>query len=410
MYETALAQLDDVAGRLRLDPDLHAFLRVPKRELTVTFPVRTDDGTLRMFTGYRVQHTLAMGPVKGGIRFDEGLSLDVVRALAMWTTWKCALVGLPYGGAHGGVVVNPRNLSTHELERLTRRYACEINILLGPEKDIPEPDFATDEQIMAWIMDAYSADAGYSVPGVVTGKPLSVGGTMGWVDARARGCSQVIAMGMQRFGISAENCRVAFQGFGKSGSIVARILAERGCRVVAASDSGGATWHPDGLELTALAQHKAANGSLEGFPDGRRIDADSVVEVECDVLVAAAKEGQITAANARSIKARLIAEMADSPTTFEADTILSQRGIHLIPDILCNAGGLTVSYFEWVQDNQALFWDEDEIRSRLQQTMDTACNAVFERARAEKCTLRRAALMIAVERIGHAVSMRGIYP
>jgi glutamate dehydrogenase (NAD(P)+) len=409
MYETALAQLDDVAERIHLNPDLHNYLRMPKRELSVSIPVRMDNGHLKMFRGHRVQHTLAVGPVKGGVRYDADLNLDMVRALAMWMTWKCAVVGLPFGGAHGGVVVDPATMSQAELERLTRRFASEINILIGPERDIPEPDFNTDEHTMAWMMDAYSADIGFSVPGVVTGKPLSVGGTMGKVESRARGCTQVIKNAMQHYDIKLKGARVAFQGFGQSGSAVARLMAEQGCKIVGVSDRNGAVHHSNGLNVDDVIRAKQETGSVAGS-SGEAMRIDQIVEVDCDILVAGAKEAQINAENARNVKAKLIAELADCPTTFEADTILAQRGIHVVPDILCNAGGVTVSYFEWVQDIQALFWEEEEINKRLQQVMETGCNNVFNRASKEKCNLRRAALMIAVERVADALNIRGIYP
>lgn len=410
MYETALAQLDAAARRINLNPDLHAYLRVPKRELTVAIPVRGDDGRLTLYTGYRVQHTLAVGPVKGGIRYAANVNLDMLRALAMWMTWKCSVVGLPFGGASGGVIVNPRMLSSAELERLTRRYASEINILIGPERDIPEPDSSTDEQIMAWMMDSYSADAGYSVPGVVTGKPLSVGGTAGRMEAVARGCVSVALKAMRQFEISVKGANVVIHGYGHSGSAAARMLSEQGARVIGLADSRGAVYKLEGLDLTDVDLAKRNASTVAACRNATACSGDDVLELKCDLLITASRERVLTAENAGKINARLVAELADGSTTWEAEQILNQRGIQVIPDILCNAGGVTVSYFEWVQDIQASFWEDREIAERLEQVMDAGFRAAFERAAAHNVSLRMAALEVAVLRVADALTTRGIYP
>lgn len=410
MYDTALAQLDTAARRIHLNPDVHAYLRLPKRELTVAIPVRRDDGTLMFCTGYRVQHTLAVGPVKGGVRYADNVNLDMLRALAMWMTWKCAVVGLPFGGAYGGVVLDPHALSHTELERLTRRYASEINILIGPEKDIPEPDSSTDEQTMAWMMDSYSADAGYSVPGVVTGKPISVGGTAGRVDAAAQGCVAVAVKAMKHFQVDPAGARVVVHGYGRSGSAAARMLVQHGARVIGIADSHGAIHNPNGLLLDDVDLAKRNRGSVVSCRGALSCSGEQLLELDCDLLICASHENVIASEVAERMKARLVAELADGSTTWEADQILNQRGIHMIPDVLCNAGGVTVSYFEWVQDIQALFWEEEEIAERLRYVMAAGFQAVFDRAAAEKVPLRIAALEVAISRVADAISTRGIYP
>ncbi|MGA8042973.1 MAG: Glu/Leu/Phe/Val dehydrogenase, partial [Terracidiphilus sp.] len=368
-FAEAVAQFDVAAERLKLSQELRAILRAPKRELTVNFPVRMDDGRVEMFTGYRVQHNINRGPAKGGIRYDANVSIDEVRALSMWMTWKCAVVNIPFGGAKGGVIVDPRKLSRTELERLTRRYATEIAGVIGPESDIPAPDVNTNPQIMAWIMDTYSMHKGYSVPAVVTGKPLSIGGSEGRMEATGRGVYVVTREACKALGIEMKGASVIVQGFGNVGSVTARLMHEAGCRVVALSDIYGAIHNPDGIDVNLALRFVQEHGTLKGLPGSTPVDGKAALELPCDILIPAATEGQITEQNARRIKAKLIIEAANGPTTTEADAILRERGIPVIPDILANAGGVTVSYFEWVQDLQHFFWAEDEINMRLESIM-----------------------------------------
>jgi len=409
-YTMALAQFDAAADRLNLSPDTRAVLRIPERELIVHFPVRMDDGTLRIFTGYRTQHNIARGPAKGGLRYAENLTHDVVRALAMWMTWKCAVVDIPFGGAQGGVVVEPAQLSDRERERLTRRFATEMGILIGPQSDIPGPDLNTDAQIMAWVMDTYSMHRGYSVPAVVTGKPLSIGGSEGRNEAMGKGVVEILDVAASGLGMHLRDVRVAIQGFGNSGSSIAEYLSKRGATVVAVSDRTGTVYSRDGLDVAAVIKQKAETGSVTGIPGTERLGPQGVVEVECDILVPAATEMQITAANASRIQARLIVEAANGPTTREADRILAERGIHVVPDILASAGGVTVSYFEWVQDLQSFFWTEEEIDERLAHVIHHAHDEVSRLARDHGCDLRTAATMLAVKRVAEAEEIRGIYP
>jgi glutamate dehydrogenase (NAD(P)+) len=406
----ARRQLDESAARLQLEPGTHARLGVCQRELTVNFPVRMDDGSVRIFTGYRVQHSLARGPVKGGLRYSLGVSIDEVRALAMWMTWKCALVGLPYGGAKGGVICDPRALSDGELERLTRRFATELSVLISPEKDIPAPDVGTDGRIMAWFMDTYSMFAGQTVPGVVTGKPVSIGGSEGRVEATGRGVAYCTRLAAERLGLPLAGGSVAVQGFGNVGGVTARLLSEIGARVVAVSDVQGGVYNPNGLDVRALRLFVAEHGGVAGFPGATAITNAELLELPCDVLIPAAIEGQITAENAPRLQCRLIAEAANGPTTPDADLILAERKITVIPDILCNAGGVIVSYFEWVQDIQQLFWAEDEVNVRLRRIMGRAFEAMWERSESAGVTLRDAALDIAVARVSEALTVRGLFP
>ncbi len=409
-WEMARRQLDESAARLQLEPGTHARLGVCQRELTVNFPVRMDDGSVRIFTGYRVQHSLARGPVKGGLRYSLGVSIDEVRALAMWMTWKCALVGLPYGGAKGGVICDPRALSDGELERLTRRFATERSVLISPEKDIPAPDVGTDGRIMAWFMDTYSMLVGQTVPGVVTGKPVSVGGSEGRVEATGRGVAYCTRLAAERLGLSLAGGSVAVQGFGNVGGVTARLLSEIGARVVAVSDVKGGVHNPNGLDVRALRLYVEEHGGVAGFPGATAITNAGLLELPCDVLIPAAIEGQITAENAPRLQCRLIAEAANGPTTPDADLILAERKILVIPDILCNAGGVIVSYFEWVQDIQQLFWAEDEVNVRLRRIMGRAFDAMWERSETAGVTLRDAALDIAVARVSEALTVRGLFP
>ncbi len=409
-FTEAVAQFDAAAERLNLSQELRAILRAPKRELTVNFPVRMDDGRVEMFTGYRVQHNINRGPAKGGIRFDANVSIDEVRALAMWMTWKCAVVNIPFGGAKGGVIVDPRKLSRTELERLTRRYATEIAGVIGPESDIPAPDVNTNPQIMAWIMDTYSMHKGYSVPAVVTGKPLAVGGSEGRMEATGRGVFVTTREACKALNIELKGARVIVQGFGNVGSITARLMHEAGCRVVALSDIYGAVHNPDGIDVPLALRYSQEHGTLTGLPGTQPVDGKAALELPCDILIPAALEGQLTHLNAPRIQARLIIEAANGPTTTEADAILHERGIPVVPDILANAGGVTVSYFEWVQDLQHFFWAEDEINQRLEHIMTRSFAAVQAKREEQNCDYRMAAYLLAVARVAEATQVRGIYP
>jgi glutamate dehydrogenase (NAD(P)+) len=413
-FATAQAQLRKVAGLLDLDPGVVEILAHPKRELTVNFPVRMDDGTTRVFTGYRVQHNEARGPVKGGIRYSPMVSLDEVRALAMWMTWKCAVVNLPYGGAKGGVIVDPKTLSDGELERLTRRYASEISIVIGPSEDIPAPDMGTDGRIMGWIMDTFSMHHGHSVPGVVTGKPVAIGGSLGRVEATGRGVLYITQEACRATGREFKGATVAIQGFGNVGSVAARLLAQAGARVVAVSDSRGGVYHPDGLDVEYLYARRKPSGligdhDLSLFPH-RDITNAELLELPVDILIPAALEGQITERNASQIQARMIVEAANGPTTDAADAVLAERDVYLVPDILANAGGVVVSYFEWVQDLQSFFWEESEVNQRLERIMVNAFTEVSTLAQAQGVRLREAAYIVALQRVIEALQIRGIYP
>ncbi|MGH2516585.1 MAG: Glu/Leu/Phe/Val family dehydrogenase, partial [Ktedonobacterales bacterium] len=384
-YEIAVAQFEAAADRLNLSSNMRAVLRVPKRELTVNFPVRMDDGSIRMFTGYRVQHNINRGPAKGGIRYDAAVTLDEVRALAMWMTWKCAVVDIPFGGAKGGVIVDPKGMSQAELERMTRRYATEISILIGPSSDIPAPDVNTNAQVMAWIMDTYSMHRGYSVPAVVTGKPLAIGGSEGRNEATATGVVAVLKMAADEMNMSLGDARVAIQGFGNAGGIAAEILHAAGARVVGIADRKGAAYDERGLDIPALLKHKKETGTVVGFAGSQTLGVLDVLEVPCDILIPAATEGQLTAANAARVQARIIAEAANGPTTPEADRIFFERGVKVIPDILANAAGVTVSYFEWVQDIQSFFWSPEEISERLNHILARAYTNVARLAHDQGC-------------------------
>jgi glutamate dehydrogenase (NAD(P)+) len=410
-YATALAQFDAVADRLHLEEGIRGMLRAPRRELTVNFPVHMDDGNVRVFTGYRIQHSLARGPAKGGIRYHPSVDLDEVRALAMWMTWKCAVVNIPYGGAKGGVTVDTGALSQRELEGLTRRFASEISIVIGPEKDIPGPDVGTNEQVMAWIMDTISMHQGYSIPGVVTGKPVGIGGTVGRREATGRGVSIVVQEALKAQGRPLEGATVAIQGFGNVGTHAARLLRDMGCVVVGVSDTSGGFANPGGLDVPDILRYKQGGGRLTDYPgEGERLSGEEVMELPCDVLVPAALEGQISRANADRIQASLVAEGANGPTTPEADAILFDRGVQVIPDVLANAGGVTVSYFEWVQDLQNHFWGEKEIVQNLERVLTTAYGQVAALAAAETVDMRMAANILAVQRVAEAITVRGIYP
>jgi glutamate dehydrogenase (NAD(P)+) len=409
-WEVAQRQFDLAAERLNLDPGLRLVLREPRREFTCHFPVHMDDGSVQVFTGYRVQHNLGRGPAKGGIRYHQDVTLDEIKALAMWMTWKCAVVGIPYGGGKGGVIVDPKRLSQKELEALTRRFFTEIEVLVGPEKDIPAPDVNTNAQIMAWMMDTYSMHAGFTVPGVVTGKPISLGGSEGRLEATARGTVFCIIEAARHTGIELPHARVAVQGFGNAGSIAARLISEEGSKVVAVSDSTGGIHQPEGLDIARVISWKSEHGTVQGFPGAKDITNAEVLEVDCDILIPAALENQITAANAGNIKAKIIAEAANGPTTPEADEILFKNWKFMIPDILCNAGGVTVSYFEWVQDLNRDHWSEEVVNSKLKEIMVRAFVETLAVARREQCDMRTASYLVAVQRVADAMDMRGLYP
>ncbi len=410
-FETAKQQVDIVADLIGLEGGIREVLKHPKRELTVNFPVRMDDGSYRVYTGYRVQYNMARGPCKGGIRYHPQVSLDEVRALAAWMTWKCAVVNIPYGGAKGGVICDPKHMSKGELERLTRRYASEIAAFIGPEMDIPAPDVYTDSQTMAWIMDTYSMQKGYSVPGVVTGKPISLGGSEGRGEATGRGCAYVIRESAKDLGLHLKNASVAIQGFGNAGSVAANILAdEQGAKIVAVSDSRGGIYNAGGLNPHAVEEFKKKSGSVVGFPGAKAISNEEVLETPADILIPAALENQITKKNADKIRAKIVAEAANGPTLPEADTVLFQKKITVLPDILANAGGVTVSYFEWAQDIQGFFWPLAEVNSRLERVMVQSYNDVHRVAGERKVHHRTAAYALAIQRVVDAIRIRGIYP
>ncbi len=409
--ESALLQLQGAATHLGLDDGLHQLLATPRRSLQVAVPLRRDDGTLQVLQGYRVQHNFSRGPAKGGIRFHPHTDLDEVKALAMWMTWKCALIGIPYGGAKGGVAVDPRALSRNELERVTRRYASEITPIIGPERDIPAPDVGTDEQTMAWIMDTYSTQAGYTVTGVVTGKPVSIGGSQGRGGATSRGVMYACFSALAEAGVDHRDVTVAVQGFGKVGGLAAQYLHDAGCTVVAVSDVGGGIYNPLGLDPAALIKHlKSGAETVVGYPGTDTISNNELLELDVDVLVPAALEGVIHEGNASRIKARFVVEGANGPTTPDGDAILEDKGVVVVPDILANSGGVAVSYFEWVQDLQAYFWSEDEVNDRLKVLMENAYAEVSTLAATEGLSLRTAASVIGVGRVAEAHRTRGLYP
>jgi len=413
-FAIAQHQFDLAAERLDLDDGLRRILRVTQRELSVNFPVKHDDGSIHVYSGYRVQHNITRGPAKGGIRYHPSVYIDEVRALAMWMTWKCALVNIPFGGAKGGVVVEPKQLSQHELERLTRRFAAEISVIIGPERDIPAPDVNTNPQVMAWIMDTISMNRGYTIPAVVTGKPLGIGGSLGRVDATGRGVSIIAHEAANHLGMRLDRATVVIQGFGNVGSVSADMLAQMGCRVVAVSDVTGGYYSRHGLDIPAMIQYvrSSPTRSLRGCEQRgmERITNAELLELPCDILIPAALENQITGLNANRINTRILIEAANGPTTPEADRILYDKGIFVVPDILANAGGVTVSYFEWVQGLQEFFWTEAEINERLERIMIRSFANTLERALKERISMRLAAYLVAVKRVADATVMRGIYP
>jgi glutamate dehydrogenase (NAD(P)+) len=409
-WDTALAQLDEVAELMGLAPGVHEILRRPKRALIVSVPFRMDDGSTRVYEGYRVHHNVTRGPAKGGIRYHPDLGLSEVKALAMWMTWKCAIAGLPFGGAKGGVAVDTRELSRSELERMTRRYASEILPFIGPERDIPAPDMNTNDEIMSWIMDTYSMNSGYSVPGVVTGKPVAIGGSRGRAGATSRGVLYMIFKTLKQLGLGIDEVSVAIQGYGKVGGFAAQLLHDAGCRVVAVSDVEGGLYREKGLDPEAINRHKLEAGTVGGFPGGEAIENSELLEIECDVLVPAAIEGVVSVKNADKVKARIVCEAANGPVTFEGDKVLNDRGVFVVPDILANSGGVTVSYFEWVQDLQAYFWSEEDVNDRLRQIMEKAFDEVAALAADKDLSMRQAAHWIGVGRVAEAHLTRGLFP
>lgn len=407
-FEIAQAQLDTAAAKLQLDPAVHAVLREPLRELHVSLPVKMDDGSVKVFKGFRVQYNDARGPNKGGIRFHPEETIDTVRALAAWMTWKCAVVDIPLGGGKGGVICNPKEMSDNELERLSRAYIGQVGRIIGPEKDIPAPDVYTTPQIMAWMMDEYSKITGYNTPGVITGKPLSIGGSEGRGDATARGGAYTVREAAKHLKIDLSKATVAIQGFGNAGQYAATLFASLlGCKIIAVSDTKGGIYCADGIDAEAIVRHKLTTGSVTGFPGTKPISNSDLLELTVDVLVPAALEGVITGANADNVHAKIICELANGPTTPEADEILYKNGVFVIPDFLANAGGVTVSYYEWVQNVSNFYWEEDDVYLKLDKKMTKAFNDVLLMSRDYDVNMRTAAYMVSIQRVGDAMKMRG---
>jgi glutamate dehydrogenase (NAD(P)+) len=406
---SAAARFDEAAMRLNLDDGMCKVLRSPAREITVHIPVQLDDGRLEVFTGYRVQHSIARGPAKGGIRFAPDVTLDEVRALASWMTWKCAVVNIPFGGGKGGVICNPNLLSPAELEKLTRRYTAEIIDFIGPERDVPAPDVNTNEQTMAWIMDTYSMHARHTVTAVVTGKPLSLGGSRGRPEATGRGCMIVTTRALERLGLHCEACRVVIQGFGNVGGMAARLMSAKGFKIICLIEYDGAVYNSQGLDIAALEKHRKETGSITGFSGGEDMDRAEALFLDCDVLIPAATENVITSLNADRLRCKILCEGANGPTTPLADEILAEKKVFVIPDILANAGGVTVSYFEWVQDRQGFFWNEQLVNRRLEEIIVESFDAVLQYAQTHAVNNRIAAYMLALDRVAFAIKLRGIY-
>jgi glutamate dehydrogenase (NAD(P)+) len=409
-FEIAKQQFNRAADYLDLDPSLRQVLQTPKRQLIVSIPVKMDGGDVHVFEGYRVQHNIARGPAKGGIRYHPNVTLDEVKALASWMTWKCATVGIPYGGGKGGVVCDTKSLSRNELERLTRRYAFEIAPIIGPDRDIPAPDMYTDEQTMAWIMDTISMVRGHTELGVVTGKPISLGGSQGRSEATARGCLYALREACRVKGIDLHGARVVVHGFGNAGANIARLAAADGARVVAVCDSRAAVYAENGLNVEAALKHKAEKNSLLGLAGTKEIDLEDVIAVDCDILLPAALENAVTLANVGRVKAKIIAELANGPVTPGADRVFAENGVFLVPDILANAGGVTVSYYEWVQDQYSFFWSESQINETLEVAINTAFKSVLEAAERYDTDMRTGAYILAVDRVAEATRVRGIFP
>ncbi|MFZ5649135.1 MAG: Glu/Leu/Phe/Val family dehydrogenase [Bacillota bacterium] len=410
LLEATMIQVKTAAEKIGLDPGYLKILMEPKRALSVSIPIRMDDGSIEVFRGFRVQHSLSRGPAKGGIRFHPEVDMEEVTALAMLMTWKCAVVDIPYGGAKGGVICNPKQMSAAELERLTRRFTSEISIIIGPEKDIPAPDVYTNPQVMAWIMDTYSMHQGFSVPAVVTGKPLEIGGSQGRNEATGRGVVFTIEEAAPILGIDLSKATAVIQGYGNVGSVAAADLSALGCKILAVSDSKGGIYSESGLNLAEVDGHKARTGSVAGLPGTRPVSNSDLLTLQCDILVPSALENQITGENAPDIKARLVAEGANGPTTYAADRILHERGITVIPDILANAGGVVVSYFEWVQGLQNFYWSKEEVNSQLRRRMAASFREVYNIKESRGVSMRTAAYMLALDRVTSAMKLRGLYP
>jgi glutamate dehydrogenase/leucine dehydrogenase len=409
-YDIALANFDAAADALDLSQDIREMIRYPERVLTVSLPVRMDNGHVRHFEAHRVQHSSVRGPAKGGVRYHPQVTLDEVKALATWMTWKCAVVNIPFGGAKGGITCDPKHMSRNELERMTRRYTSALLPLIGPEQDIPAPDVYTNAQTMAWMMDTYSMTKGYPIPGVVTGKPISLGGSLGRSEATGRGVFYSIQSACEHLGLPLKGAKVVVQGFGNAGTITAQMLHEAGSLVIAVNDSTGGVYKQKGLDIPGLIHLKQLTGRVAGFPDSESLDSEELLRLPCDILVPAALENAVHVRNAASVQAKIIAEAANGPLTPEADRILESRGIFVIPDILCNAGGVTVSYFEWVQDEQHLFWEAQDVYNRLERVMKTAFRDVLKIHRERQAAMRIAANMLGIGRVAEAVQLRGIYP
>jgi glutamate dehydrogenase (NAD(P)+) len=405
----AETRFNEAAAKLGLDDGMQKVLRTPAMELTVHIPVQMDDGRLEVFTGYRVQHSIARGPAKGGIRYAPDVTLDEIRALSSWMTWKCAVVNIPFGGGKGGVICDPAILSRSELERITRRYTAELIDVIGPERDVPAPDMNTNEQTMAWIMDTYSMHKRATVTAVVTGKPLNLGGSRGRPEATGRGCLFVTLQALRRFHMEPSETRVVVQGFGNVGGMGSRLMARAGMKIICVIEYDGAVYNANGLDISALMEHRNATGSITGFAGGEDMDKDEAMFLDCDVLVPAAKENVIHSQNAEKIRAKIICEGANGPTTAPADSILAEKGIFVIPDILANAGGVTVSYFEWVQDRQGFFWNEQLVNGRLEEIMVNSFKDVTDYADNHKTHNRTAAYMLALDRVAFAIKLRGLY-
>ncbi|MFZ0036932.1 MAG: Glu/Leu/Phe/Val dehydrogenase [Candidatus Acidiferrales bacterium] len=409
-YRIAQIQFDIAAEHLKLDQGLRQILRSPKRVMEVSIPTKMDNGQVKVFTGFRVQHNIARGPAKGGLRYHPNVTLDEVRALAMWMTWKTATVNLPYGGAKGGVICDPKRMSKGELERMTRRFTSEILPIIGPERDVPAPDVYTDSQTMAWIMDTYSVMVGEATLGIVTGKPISLGGSLGRSDATARGCLFAVEEACKLKRINLRGATVAIQGFGNAGSAAARLFAEKKSRILAISDSRGGVFNSRGIDPLKAMRYKERSGTVVGMPGTSRISNDDLLTLKCDILIPAALENVITLNNAELIKARIVAEAANGPTTPHADEVLARKGVLLVPDILANAGGVTVSYFEWAQDLQGYFWSEGEVNARLETVIKKAFHEVHETTRKHHTHMRTGAYILSVGRVADATLVRGLYP
>lgn len=409
-YDSAMENFDLAADALELDGNVRNMIKYPERILEVNLPVRMDDGHIERFEGYRVQHSTARGPGKGGIRYHPGVTLDEVKALATWMTWKCAVVNIPFGGAKGGVTCNPKEMSQNELERMTRRYASAILPLIGPDQDIPAPDVYTNSQVMAWIMDTYSMTKGFPIPGVVTGKPIALGGSLGRNEATGRGVFYAIQSVGEHLRIPIKGSKVVVQGFGNAGSVAAHLLDSNQAYVIAASDSRGCVYNSEGLDIPKLMLHKEKTGSVVGMANSETISPQQLLSLECDILVPAALENAIDGSNAGTVKTKIVAEAANGPVTPEGDAILEKNRVFVIPDILCNAGGVTVSYFEWVQDEQHLFWEAQDVYNRLERVMNNSFAEVLRIRLDRKVSMRTAATMLGVSRVAEATTLRGLYP